>query len=79
VPARGPRGVLYRARLVCSGEECLAEYEVLGTAAEIEALACDCGLGLQVLGWPEEEAGGPFERGQGAVRLTVLPLGSSPE
>jgi hypothetical protein len=70
---------LLRALVVCSGEECLAEYEVLAPAAEIEALCCDCGLGLEVLGWPEEAPQTPYDGGETAVRIVVLPLGSSPE
>jgi hypothetical protein len=67
--------VLYRALVICSGEECAAEYEVVGTPAETEALCCDCGLGLQALGWPEEA----YEAERGAARLVLVPLGSSPE
>jgi hypothetical protein len=70
---------LFRARLVCSGEECLAEYEVIAPAADIDALCCDCGLGLQVLGWPEEAPQAAYERTRPAVRIALLPLGSSPE
>lgn len=66
---------LFRALVVCSGEECTAEYEAVGPVAEIEALCCDCGLGLHVVGWPEEA----YEAEQAGVRLFVLPLGSSPE
>jgi hypothetical protein len=60
---------------VCSGEECLAEYEVVAPAAEIDALCCDCGLGLQVLGWPERA----YERPLASGKIVLLPLGSSPE
>jgi hypothetical protein len=67
--------VVFRALAVCSGEECLAEYEVSGPLAEIGAVCCDCGLGLQVLGWPEQA----YEADGTAVRLNLLPLGSSPE
>lgn len=67
--------VVFRALLVCSDEGCAAEYEVYGTRSEIEALCCDCGLGLQPLGWPEEA----YEADDGPVRLNLLPLGSSPE
>jgi hypothetical protein len=46
--------VLFRALLVCSDEACEAvEMEVIGPLEEIEALACDCGLGLHLVGWPE--------------------------
>jgi hypothetical protein len=71
--------VVYRALLVCSDEGCAAEYEVFGTLPEIEALCCDCGLGLQSLGWPEEAAESPYEAEDTPVRLILLPLGSSPE
>jgi hypothetical protein len=66
---------LFRALVVCSGQNCMAEYEAVGPLAEIEALCCDCGLGLNVLGWPEEA----YEADKARVRLFVLPLGSSPE
>ena len=67
--------VVYRALLVCSDEGCAAEYEAYGTLPEIEALCCDCGLGLEPPGWPEEA----YEAGDAPVRLVLLPLGSSPE
>jgi hypothetical protein len=67
--------VLFRALVVCSGEECPAEYEVVGAREEIEALCCDCGLGLQSLGWLEHA----YEGEETSVRLILLPLGSSPE
>jgi len=67
--------VLFRALVVCSDGGCEAEYEVLGLLAKIEAMCCDCGSGLQVLGWPERAYEADFQ----AVRLLLLPLGSSPE
>jgi hypothetical protein len=73
--AAAEAGVLFRVLMVCSGEDCLAEYEVVGTREEIEALCCDCGLGLQSLGWPEQA----YEGAGTDVRLLLLPLGSSPE
>jgi hypothetical protein len=45
--------VLVRAYLVCSDEGCDAELEIIGTPEEVEAAVCDCGLGFQVIGWPE--------------------------
>ncbi len=42
------------ALLTCSDEECTAVYEAYGRLAEIEALACECGCGLAIVGWPEE-------------------------
>ena len=44
---------LFRALLVCSDEGCDAELEIIGPLEEIEAIACDCGLGFHVIGWPE--------------------------
>lgn len=45
---------MYIARLICSDEDCaeqvLAEAHTLG---ELETLACDCGCGLAVIGWPD--------------------------
>jgi hypothetical protein len=66
---------LFRALVVCSEEECVAEYEAIGPLAEIDALCCDCGAGLQALGWPEQA----YEPERAAVRIFLLPLGSSPE
>ena len=46
--------VLFRALLVCSDDGCeAAEVELIAPLEEIEAMACDCGLGLHVLAWPE--------------------------
>ena len=42
------------ALLTCSGEECTAVYEAYGRLADIEALACECGCGLAIVGWPDE-------------------------
>jgi hypothetical protein len=67
--------VVYRALVVCSDEGCAAAYEVHATLPEIEALCCDCGLGLEALGWPEQA----YEADDAPVRLALLPLGSSPE
>jgi hypothetical protein len=61
--------VAFVARLVCSDAACAAV--VAGRAAdvrELEAVACACGCGLQVLGWPDAEDGG----GDGALELVVL-------
>jgi hypothetical protein len=45
--------LLFRALVVCSDEDCEAEFEVIAPLEEIEALACDCGHGMQVIRWPE--------------------------
>jgi hypothetical protein len=67
--------VLFRAVVVCSDEDCAAEYETVGPREEIEVLCCECGLGLQVLGRPERA----YEGESADVKLLLLPLGSSPE
>jgi hypothetical protein len=66
--------VLFRALVVCSDGDCAAEFEVMGPRAELEALVCDCGAGLHVIGWPET-----VESPGAAGRLVLLPLVSSPE
>jgi hypothetical protein len=43
-----------RAILLCSHEPCAAVYEFVGPLEEAGALACECGCGLQVIGWPDE-------------------------
>ncbi len=44
------------ARLICSDTDCADE--VLARApseGELEALACDCGCALEIIGWPDVE------------------------
>jgi hypothetical protein len=43
----------WTALLVCSDGACAAVFEARGPLEELDALACGCGAGLQVLGWPE--------------------------
>ncbi len=44
---------VYIARLICSDEDCAEEIVAQArTLAELETLACDCGCGLAVIGWP---------------------------
>lgn len=44
------------ARLICSDEACADAFEArAATLAELDALACECGCALQVLGWPDAE------------------------
>jgi hypothetical protein len=43
------------ARLLCSDADCAEDFEArAATLGELEALACACGCGLQILGWPDE-------------------------
>ena len=58
--------MLYRARLICSDDDCTDTFEAYGTLEELEALACDCGCGLEIVGWPEDAAD--------ARELELLPL-----
>jgi hypothetical protein len=43
-----------RALLICSDDACTALYEAYGPLEDVETLACSCGCGLAVLGWPEQ-------------------------
>jgi hypothetical protein len=48
---------MYSAQLVCSDPRCAAE--IAGESAtlrELEALVCDCGCALEVVGWPDVAA-----------------------
>ena len=53
---------MVRAVLICSEGSCPTVYEAYGPFEEIEALACDCGCGLHVLGWVEPVELGPTAR-----------------
>ena len=73
---RGVRGIAdhagmlhVRALLVCSEEGCAELFEACGPLEEVEALACECGCGLQLLGWPAEAGG--IDRPDG---LELIPL-----
>jgi hypothetical protein len=58
---------MVRALLICSDDECTAVYEAFGALADVEALACSCGCGLEVVGWPE-----PAENGRVELELTLV-------
>ena len=59
--------MLYRALLICSDDDCTDTFEAYGTLEELEALACDCGCGLEIVGWPEDA-------GDQVRELELLPL-----
>ena len=40
--------------MYCSDDECDAVFEAIGPLEELEALACSCGGGLEITGFPEE-------------------------
>ena len=45
---------MWIARLICSDEGCPEELKAVAeTLAELDALACDCGSGLHVLGFAD--------------------------
>ena len=45
---------MFTARVTCSDEGCAEERVVeAATLAELEALLCDCGCVLEIIGWPD--------------------------
>jgi hypothetical protein len=46
--------MMVRARLFCSNGACDAAFEAIGPIEELETLACSCGGGLEVTGFPAE-------------------------
>ena len=60
---------MVHAVLICSEEECTAVFEAYGRLAELEALACDCGCGLSIVGWPDPVAA---EDAPGRVELELI-------
>jgi hypothetical protein len=60
--------MIVRVRLFCSDPACDAVFEAIGPLEELEALACSCGGGLEITGFPEESE----RRVRGAFEL--LPL-----
>lgn len=42
------------ARLICSDPECAERITAeAATMRELETMMCDCGCGLEILGWPD--------------------------
>lgn len=62
--------VRVHALLVCSADGCAELFEAYGPLDEVAALACDCGYGLQALGWPAEVE----EDGASGPELELVPL-----
>lgn len=54
--------------MFCSDPACDAVYEAIGPIEELEALACSCGGGLEVTGFPSESEHPPNGR------FELLPL-----
>ena len=62
---------MVHARLTCSEDECTEVYEAYGPLEEVAALACECGCGLEIIGWPD-----PDEEVATAGRLELVPVPS---
>ena len=60
--------MVVHARLICSDDDCTDVFEAYGTLEELEALACDCGCALEIVGWPDPVDGQPAE-------LELTPVG----
>jgi hypothetical protein len=58
-----------RALLICSDDGCTALYEARGRLEDVERLACECGCGLALIGWPE-----PAEDERPEAELELTPL-----
>jgi hypothetical protein len=61
--------MIVMARLFCTDARCAAIYEATGRIEELEALACSCGAGLEIVGWPEHA-----ERPGSGEGFELLPL-----
>jgi hypothetical protein len=59
--------VMFRALLICSDDDCTDTFEAYGTLEELQALACECGCGLEIITLEES--------GDADPRLTLAPLG----
>ena len=46
--------MIFRAKVVCTDAGCDAVYEAIGRIGELEALACFCGGGLEIIGFPDD-------------------------
>jgi hypothetical protein len=45
--------MIVRAKLFCTDPSCDAVYEAIGRLEELQTLACFCGGGLEVIGFPD--------------------------
>lgn len=45
---------MFRARLICSDDDCTEEFEAYGSLEELQALACDCGCSLELIAVDED-------------------------
>ena len=62
---------MFHAVLICSENDCTEVFEAYGSLEELEALACDCGCALEILGISEAgEPTGAFA----ADRFDLIPV-----
>ena len=57
---------MFRALLFCSDDDCSDTFEAYGTLEELQALACECGCGLEIVSLEES--------GDADSRLVLTPL-----
>ena len=50
--------MMVKAKLVCTDPACDGVFEAIGPLEELEALACFCGGGLEILGFPDDSEAG---------------------
>ena len=66
---------MYVARLICSDERCADEILAEArTLEELETLACDCGCGFELIGWPDDASDDADDAGAAPVEVVVVPL-----
>ena len=58
--------LMFRALLICSDDDCTDTFEAYGTLEELQALACECGCGLEIISLENAEEAEP--------RLLLTPL-----
>lgn len=47
---------MVHVRLICCDDACAEEFEAFGRLEEVEALACECGCTLEIVGWLTDSA-----------------------
>ena len=70
---------MYVARLICSDERCAEEILAEArTLEELETLACDCGCGFELMGWPDDAHDDPDHAAAGAPPVEVVVVALAP-
>ena len=47
---------MFRALVTCPDDDCAEAFDAVAELAQLEALICDCGCALEIVGWPDVEA-----------------------